>query len=315
MKAAVVLLVLVGNVPQLAGRTRDALGCLRLRGGITAKKMAGLGDGGKGVFMPPALAEYLEKAIEGGLDDDRWTSDSSARAEYNEWMQQADFWRIPTREFGDPDDVPKPLQVPDAFQADVEAELENMAAERRGEIGLLHEQSALRRAQKLTSDHKRTRRLDRDKAKKGDAAAQHNLGVALSTRGEFGAAVKWFQKAARQGHGKALYNLGICMLRGQGVARDVSLSLVLLGKAAHAGHMLAEYQRALFYLRGLPGECEGKTDWTVKPDARRAVKYLARAGGGGVVAAQTELARCCLLGEYSHTHSVWMCVGSGPRAP
>ena len=40
----------------------------------------------------------------------------------------------------------------------------------------------------------------------------------------------------------------------------------------------------------------GKRAWFVKPDARRAIRYLARAAGGGIAAAQRELARCCLHG-------------------
>jgi hypothetical protein len=36
--------------------------------------------------------------------------------------------------------------------------------------------------------------------------------------------------------------------------------------------------------------------WVVKPDGKRAVMYLARAAGGGVVSAQRELARCCWAG-------------------
>jgi hypothetical protein len=49
---------------------RPAL-CQRMRGGITVKKMANLGDVED---LPQKARDYLEKAIEGGLSEDHWTS-------------------------------------------------------------------------------------------------------------------------------------------------------------------------------------------------------------------------------------------------
>src|SRR5947207_12996093 len=56
---------------------------------------------------------------------------------------------------------------------------------------------------------------------KGDPRAQYNLGAIYAT-GEFGVvinratAAKWYEKAAKQGHSEAKYNLGIMILRGEG---------------------------------------------------------------------------------------------------
>jgi hypothetical protein len=45
--------------------------CLRVRGGITVQKLASLGDV---KCMSDKLREYLKKAIQGGLDEEHWTS-------------------------------------------------------------------------------------------------------------------------------------------------------------------------------------------------------------------------------------------------
>ena len=124
--------------------------CLRMRGGITVKKLASLGDVKE---MPQKMAEYLNKAIEGGLDEDRWTSDESALEELNEWMKQPDFWHVG-------EDTRKPLVVPAPFQSDLQAEEDNEAAERRGEIGAVCEEDALERASLAAQSHKLKNRLD-----------------------------------------------------------------------------------------------------------------------------------------------------------
>jgi TPR repeat protein len=61
-------------------------------------------------------------------------------------------------------------------------------------------------------------------ADRGDAAAEHGLGV-LYTNGwglpqDYWAAEKWFRKAADQGFAKAQYSLGIMYHKGLGVRQD-----------------------------------------------------------------------------------------------
>jgi hypothetical protein len=56
--------------------------CLRIRGGISVKKMASLGTVKD---MPEKMYEYLQEAIKGGLSEEHWTSDESARDALDEW--------------------------------------------------------------------------------------------------------------------------------------------------------------------------------------------------------------------------------------
>ena len=61
----------------------------------------------------------------------------------------------------------------------------------------------------------------REKAEKGDAIAQFNLGlVYVKGRGvpkDEAEAVKWFRKAADQGDAQAQFNLGVTYAKGRGV--------------------------------------------------------------------------------------------------
>src|SRR6266496_1792319 len=65
----------------------------------------------------------------------------------------------------------------------------------------------------------------RGESEKGDAQAQFELGEA-NWSGNFGVtrnymeAVKWYRKAAEQGHPIAQNNLGVCYDRGEGVSKS-----------------------------------------------------------------------------------------------
>jgi TPR repeat protein len=260
--------------------------------------------------------------------------DESALDEYNEWKQQPDFWHVGKDA---EDDQARYLNIPAPFQSDVQARHEDAELKRRGQIGRTDEEQALETAQQAAKAHREDKRVDPEKARTGDATAQYNLGVYLAARASADAAnlrraVGWFQKAARQHHSKAQYNLALCLLHGTGAPTNQTAALALLSAAARQGHLLAEYQRALLYLHGLPRHrapkpralkaaastsifdtdgakggaprerpagSEGSSDgtpWILVPDARRALRYLARAAGGEITAAQRELARCCLHG-------------------
>ncbi len=53
----------------------------------------------------------------------------------------------------------------------------------------------------------------------GDKAA-YDRANAVYKRGDYAEAVKWFHKAAEQGHGSAQYNLGLAYMEGKGVPED-----------------------------------------------------------------------------------------------
>lgn len=57
-------------------------------------------------------------------------------------------------------------------------------------------------------------------AKKGDPDAQYQLGEYYSNRDDYTEAVKWYRKAADQGHIKAVYGVAFCYKKGQGVPKD-----------------------------------------------------------------------------------------------
>ena len=49
-------------------------------------------------------------------------------------------------------------------------------------------------------------------------------------------AVKWYRRAARQGHSKALFNLGVCFVNGSGCAKAVGDGVTVFRRAAVLGH-------------------------------------------------------------------------------
>jgi len=62
------------------------------------------------------------------------------------------------------------------------------------------------------------------RAEQGDAEAQYVLGVSYNTgkdtTQDYGAAARWFRKAAEQGHTPAMYSLGLLYQTGLGVPQD-----------------------------------------------------------------------------------------------
>lgn len=91
-------------------------------------------------------------------------------------------------------------------------------------------------------------------AQRGDAEAQNLVGEALADgrgveRNDFDA-VRWFQKAARQGLVDAQYNLSVMFANGQGVRQDDVQTVRWSRLAAKQGHAEAQYQLGLLYAVG-----------------------------------------------------------------
>lgn len=80
----------------------------------------------------------------------------------------------------------------------------------------------------------------KNKAQKGDAEAQLELGICYYTGDgvakDYKQAVYWFKKAAEQGRVEAQYYLGICYYEGEGVAKDLNQAVYWFKKAAEQGH-------------------------------------------------------------------------------
>ncbi len=128
-------------------------------------------------------------------------------------------------------------------------------------------------------------------AEAGDADAQYAVGEAyLKGRGPTvnpQEALKWFRRAARQGHPKALYRLGYMHLRGIGTRRDPARAFELIRRAAEAGYSPAQYQLGRMYAAGLGTE----------RDYDAALEWLRKAAAQDYLPAREEIARVRRLRE------------------
>jgi TPR repeat protein len=93
-----------------------------------------------------------------------------------------------------------------------------------------------------------------ERAQKGDAAAQFNLGLRYANGKDVPKdsteAVKWFRKAAEQGLAIAQYSLGVMYDRGEGVAQNSTEAVNWYDKAAEQGLADAEFNLGVMYLIG-----------------------------------------------------------------
>ncbi len=62
--------------------------------------------------------------------------------------------------------------------------------------------------------------------------------------------MKWFRKAADQGHELAQLMLGLCYSRGEGVVKDEVEAVKWYRKAADQGDAAAQYQLGVCYAKG-----------------------------------------------------------------
>jgi len=76
----------------------------------------------------------------------------------------------------------------------------------------------------------------------GDAEAQNDLALLFLAHNKAKSAVYWLELAAKQNFPDALHWLGVCYLRGEGVAKDDNLAVMWLAKAASLGHSIAKVQ-------------------------------------------------------------------------
>ena len=93
----------------------------------------------------------------------------------------------------------------------------------------------------LAQDERRAAQLYKAAAARGDAAAQHNLGLMYMSGGKAPKALKWFRAAAAQDHAPSLYNLGTAYAFGTGVPRDAAEASSLYRRAAMLGSADAAY--------------------------------------------------------------------------
>ena len=83
-----------------------------------------------------------------------------------------------------------------------------------------------------------------------DAEAQFQEGWKYDNAKEYAIAIKWYKKAAGQGHKWAQYNLGVCYANGRGVVEDCATAAEWYGKAVAQEHAGAQNNLGVLYLDG-----------------------------------------------------------------
>jgi hypothetical protein len=89
-------------------------------------------------------------------------------------------------------------------------------------------------------------------AEQGEPLAQFILGTLYSNgiKPNPRLAVRWLFAAASQGNVKAMHNLGVAFLTGQGVTKDPVMAANWFSKAAHFGYRDSAFDLAVLYERG-----------------------------------------------------------------
>jgi hypothetical protein len=117
-------------------------------------------------------------------------------------------------------------------------------------------------------------------AKLGDAEAEANLGVMLTTRGKYQEAARWYKQAADAGIATAAYNLGTLYYNGQGFPQDYATARHWFEIAARRNDPYAQFQ-----LGTMAGDGKG-----VDQDPQAEMRWYTKAAEQGLPAAQYNLA-------------------------
>lgn len=103
----------------------------------------------------------------------------------------------------------------------------------------------------------------------------------------YGAAMRWYQRAAESGNAQAQYLLGLRYERGIDTASDTARAAQWYARAAAQGHAEAQFKLASLYARG-----DG-----VPADHAVAAQWYEKAAAQGLAAAQYNLGVALLNGE------------------
>ncbi len=111
-------------------------------------------------------------------------------------------------------------------------------------------------------------------AERGNLEAQHGLAAFYATEDlselkDEAEAVRWYTKAAEQGHAESQYDLGFMLILGEGTEKDVAKGLWWMEQAVANGSHYAARVLSDMYGKGLYG---------VEPDAKRAAQWNEKAG-------------------------------------
>jgi uncharacterized protein len=150
------------------------------------------------------------------------------------------------------------------------------------------------------------------RAAKGKAEDQYSVGLML-LRGDgvaqnYGEAIKWFERAAKQNHAGAELSLGLLYKNGRGVLQDFSTASQWFEKAARKGHPEAEYHLGTLYKVG-----EG-----VKHDMKQAYAWYNLAAAQGyepAVAARETITTFMSVAEVAEAQALSRTLNSPVSSP
>ena len=124
--------------------------------------------------------------------------------------------------------------------------------------------------------------LNIDTISPDDAEMQFQIAGQHHASGDQEAMIEWLEKAANNGHHKAMTNLGLCCFFGDGTKQDYPRAFELFKTAAATNDLTARYYLSLCYLDGLG----------VDKDLEYAVRVLWKAASDGFHWAQFTLGSC-----------------------
>ncbi len=104
----------------------------------------------------------------------------------------------------------------------------------------------------------------------------YQRGNTYSKKGNIKKTIRWYRKAAEQGHAEAQANMGLYSIQGIGVDCDTIQAVEWYQKAAEKGHAVAQYILGDFYYNGVG----------VTPDTIQAVEWYRKAAEQGHTSAQ-----------------------------
>lgn len=126
-----------------------------------------------------------------------------------------------------------------------------------------------------------------DEANAGDAESQYNCGAYYEFLGEYNEALKWYRKAAKQGHVKAQTCLGICYDFGYGVKQNYRNAIKWYTKAANGGDALAQFNLG----------CSYALAHGVREDYKKAIEWWRKAADQGNTDAMCNIGICYSNGD------------------
>ena len=129
-------------------------------------------------------------------------------------------------------------------------------------------------------------RLER-KAQSGFAPAQVLFGMQLQSEKKFPEMLSWYRKAAEQGNGNGMRNLGVCYRDGIGVSNDASQAMTWFRKAVDFGDTNALCSIGNLYRDGVG----------ITKDAPAAIEWYRKGAARGDGNAMNELGACYWSGN------------------